>query len=872
MSLSDLIDAWREDPSISANVTAWRTLPARAARTAPLPKALHPALAAALHSQGIEALYTHQAAAWACVQAGGHPAIVTGTASGKTLCYNLPVLDCLLRDANARALYLFPTKALAQDQQTAARQLIAACARASCASHTIPLATYDGDTRASDRPTVRQTARIVLSNPDMLHAGVLPRHTQWAEFFCCLRYVVIDEMHTYRGVFGSHVANVIRRLKRVARFYGASSQFILTSATIGNPAELAEGLIEEQVTLIDDDGAAYGEKHFLVYNPPIVDADLGLRRSVLQEGVLLARELREHDVQSIIFGRTRRTVELMVRYLREANRPSPPAFVPQMAGEGSKPSSQAPPLQTAGAEGEIRGYRSGYLPRQRREIERGLREGEVRAVVATTALELGIDIGGMGAAVLAGYPGTIASTWQQAGRAGRTNEASLAVLIAGAEPLEQFLARHPDYLFGRSPEQARIDPDNLLILLGHIRCAAFELPFRDGDGYGRVSLQRVAEYLDILQESGEVIRSGERMYWMAERCPAGDISLRSTSPERVVLQSPAGKGSLTIGEVDLASAHWMIHPGAVYIHQGQTYLVEELDLESHLCRLREAEVNYYTQARSDTSVQIVEQWQQALVKGATKTCGEILVTSQVTGYRKIDWHTQEQLGIEPLDLPPTELLTTGYWLAPSESTIIALRRQGLWRGDPNQYGPNWAAQRDRARARDGYRCQVCGTPERVGAQGRRQSHHVHHKTPFRAFVSYREANRLDNLATLCARCHLRVEQAVRIRSGLSGLAHVLGHLASLHLMCDRGDMGVQSDPRSPLADGQPAIVLYDQLPGGVGFSQRLYALHDELVARAHEWVSGCACADGCPSCVGPGGEEGAGGKQETLALLRLLIK
>ena len=404
-----------------------------------------------------------------------------------------------------------------------------------------------------------------------------------------------------------------------------------------------------------------------------------------------------------------------------------------------------------------------------------------------------------------------------------------------------------------------------------MRCAAFELPFREGDGYGRVDPQRVSEYLDILQKSGEVIRSGERAYWMADRAPASDISLRSASPERILLQSPAGERFRTIGEVDLASAHWMVHPGAVYLHQGQSYLVEDLDLDGHLCQLLEEEVDYYTQARSETTVQIVEQWQQAQARGATKTCGEILVTSQVTGYRKIDWYTQEQLGIESLDLPPTELLTTGYWLAPSESTIAALRRQGLWRSDPNQYGPNWDAQRDRARARDGYRCQACGTPERVRASERGGSHHVHHKTPFRAFASYREANRLDNLTTLCPRCHLRVEQAVRIRSGLSGLAHVLGHLAPLHLMCDRGDIGVQSDPRSPLAEGQPAVVLYDQVPGGIGFSERLYDLHDELIARANEWVAGCACTDGCPSCVGPGGEEGAGGKPETLALLRLLI-
>jgi DEAD/DEAH box helicase domain-containing protein len=652
----------------------------------------------------------------------------------------------------------------------------------------------------------------------------------------------------------------------------------LTSATIGNPAELAERLIEEPVTLIDDDGAAYGQKHFLVYNPPIVDRDLGLRRSVLQESARLARELLQHDVQSILFARTRRTVEVLLRYLRES-------LAMQASSEGCSLSAGDPELgrPPSPPEGEtlLRGYRSGYLPRQRREIERGLREGEVRAVVATTALELGIDIGGMGAALLAGYPGTVASTWQQAGRAGRTDEAALAVLMASSGPLEQFLARNPDYLFGRSPEHALIDPDNPLILLGHMRCAAFELPFEEGAGLGRVNGARVSEYLEVLLERGELHRSGGRFYWMADGYPARDVSLRSASPEAVVLQARAGdrpstgsgqdeKPAVAVGQVDRASAHWMVHPGAVYLHQGRTYLVEELDLEANRAWLRPTEVDYATEPRSETTVQLVEQLDQAPVRGASKTCGEILVTSQVMGYRKVRWYTQELLGLEPLELPPTELLTTGYWLAPHESTIAALRQRGLWRNDPNQYGPNWAAQRDRARARDGYRCQACGLKEQDAGASARRAHHVHHKTPFRTFPSFREANHLENLVTLCARCHLRVEQAVRVRSGLSGLAYVLGHLAPLYLMCDRGDIGVGSDPRSPLAKDRPAVVLYEQVPGGIGFSERLFALHDELMARAYQWVRDCPCSDGCPSCVGPGGEEGAGGKQQTLALLSQL--
>jgi len=849
MSLSTLLSAWRADPNIASNIAAWRTLPTRPAQFAPFPDDLHPALVDALRARGIGALYTHQATAWQRAQAGQHPVVVTGTASGKTLCYNLPVLDRLLRHPKTRALYIFPTKALAQDQKDALRQLIVALEE----EPTIRIATYDGDTPAQARPAIRATARLVISNPDMLHTGVLPHHTLWADFLRHLQFVVIDEMHAYRGVFGSHVANVLRRLKRIARFYGSSPQFILTSATIANPIELAEQLIEEPVALVDDDGAARGARHFLIYNPPVVNRDLGLRRSALLESVRLAGDLLQHGVQTIVFARARRTVELILSYLRRG---------------------------LAGGEGQIRGYRSGYLPRQRREIERGLREGRVRAAVATNALELGIDIGGMGAAVLAGYPGTIAGTWQQAGRAGRQKEASLAALVTSANPLDQFLARHPDYFFERSPEQALINPDNLLILLGHLRCAAFELPFRVGESFGRVEGARVAEFLQFLQEAGVLHQSGDKYFWMADQYPAEDVSLRSASPEAVVLQARDGDEWTTIGQVDHASAHWMVHPGAVYLHEGQVYLVDELDLTQHIARLRAADVDYYTEPRSETTVRLLGKLDEVEAHGATKAHGEITVTSQVIGFGKVKWFTHEQLGTGEVSLPPTELQTTGYWLALTEDTVARLRDQGLWTNDPNDYGPNWLAQRDRARERDGYRCQNCGASEQGGALMVRQAHHdglskgrvhhVHHKIPFRAFVSYQQANQLSNLVTLCPRCHRRAELAVRMRSGLAGLAFALGHLAPLFLMCDARDLGVHSDPQSPLADGRPTVVIYDQVPAGIGFSQRLFELHDELMSHAYELVAACECADGCPSCVGPAGEDGLGGKRETLALLEAL--
>jgi DEAD/DEAH box helicase domain-containing protein len=833
VSLNSLLSHWRAEPTIGGNVVEWHTLPPRPAQTSPTPGNLHPSLKLALELRGFETLYSHQAAVWKQAAGGKHVTLVTGTASGKTLAYNLPVLDRLIRIPEGRALYLFPTKALAQDQKNELEQI----------NHhlpdgqKVPAATYDGDTTQAARPKVRQNGRVIISNPDMLHTGILPHHTKWAEFFANLQYVVIDEMHIYRGVFGSHVANVLRRLRRVTQFYGASPQFILTSATIANPRELAGKLIESRVELVDQDGSPRGPKHFLIYNPPVVNQELGIRRSVLQESVRLADDLLAYNIQTILFGRSRRAIEVMLNYLR----------------------------QGVDDPDQVRGYRSGYLPRQRREIEAGLRSGEVRAVVATPALELGIDIGGMDAAVLAGYPGTISGTWQQAGRAGRAVETSLAVLATSANPLDQFLARHPEFFFGSSPEQALINPDNLLILLGHIRCAAFELPFHVGEGFGDVPGEQVDDFLHLLEEVNEVHESKGKYFWMADDYPAQSISLRSASPNTVILHAETAEGWKMIGEVDFASADWMVHPEAVYMHEGRNYLVSELDLVQNLAYLRPAEVDYYTQPRRDSEVSLVETFSQESVTGGQKTYGELNIVSQVTGYHKIEWNTHQRLGVGNLDMPENEFQTTGYWLTLGEKIVQQLRESNKWNSDPNRYGPNWEIKRDAARQRDGYECQHCGKPE----AGR--SHDVHHKIPFRAFESYMQANHLENLITLCPACHHRAEAVVRVRTGLSGLAFALAHIAPLFLMCAPHDLGVHADAQSKLAEGQPVVVLYEQVPAGVGFSERLFELHDEIMLRTYQLVRDCECQDGCPSCVGPGGEQGAGSKAETLAILELMI-
>ncbi len=863
-TLSALFDFWKQDPDTAPNFFAWRTTPARPAQTHPFPTDLPAPLRETLSSRGIHSLYSHQLSAWTQTRANKNIILATGTASGKTLAYNLPVLAEMLHNSEARALYLFPTKALAQDQLSVISEQSAVLQKLITDHWSLTTAIYDGDTPQSHRPSIRKNARIVLSNPDMLHTGILPHHSNWSDFFSNLKFIVIDEAHTYRGVFGSHVANVVRRLKRVANFYGSKPKFILASATIGNPKELAEKLIEEPVELIDNDGSSRGERHFIIYNPPVLDAALGLRKSALLESVRLANHLLARDIQSVVFARTRRTVEMILTYLQGGNQNA--ILDTRKSTSYPKGSNELSNIGSA-----IRGYRSGYLPTQRREIEQGLRDGSVKTVVATTALELGIDIGGLGAAILVGYPGTIASARQQSGRAGRGDDPAVSVLVASPNPLDQFLAHHPEYFFGSSPEMALVNPNHLLILLEHLRCALFELPFQKGEGFGSISDELLDEYLRFLLSNNEAHFSNEKYYWMQDAYPAANISLRSASPQSFVLQATSDDGQpTTVGIVDGESAAWMIHPGAIYMHEAQQYFVQELDLENHVAQLVPVGLDYYTEAQQNSEIQILSENAQAAVPGGDKAYGEIQVTTQVVGFRKIRWFTNETLGQEPLEMPPSELQTTGYWLTLSEKTLAHLREVGVWSNDPNDYGPDWPKIRLAVRKRDQFKCQVCGAVEST------REHDVHHKTPFRAFIQngviHREqANRLENLTTLCSSCHKKVEQNVRIRSGLAGLGFVLGNLAPLFLMCDTRDLGIHTDPAWSAVDGKPAVVLYDLVPAGIGFSQRLFEIHDELIQRAYELVNECACEDGCPSCVGPGGENGYGSKQETLAILKELL-
>jgi DEAD/DEAH box helicase domain-containing protein len=637
MNLTQLIDHMRASPLFRERITHWYDVPAKEARTRPFPNWVDPALVSVLRDRGVRELYTHQHEAIEAVRRGEHVVVVTPTASGKTLCYNVPVLNTILEDPNARALYLFPTKALAQDQ------LANIHAVGTALNRDIKTFTYDGDTSPTARKLVRTAGHVVISNPDMLHTGVLPHHTKWVRLFENLRYVVIDELHNYRGVFGSHVANVLRRLMRICAFYGSKPQFILSSATIANPQELAERMTGvSPVRLVDDNGAPQGPKTFIFYNPPLVNKELGLRRSSLLEATDVSSQLLANNIQTIVFGRTRASVEILLSYLRDA------------ATRHGRSAIRDP--QSA-----IRGYRGGYLPNQRREIERGLRDGTVRTVVSTNALELGIDIGALEAAVLVGYPGTVASTWQQAGRAGRRQEQALAVMVASSSPLDQFLVNNPRYFFERPPENGLVNPDNLFILMNHLQCAAFELPFQDDEGYGTHSVAETAEMLGYLEENMVVRHAGGMWHWSSENFPAENISLRTAASENFVIVDETDATPRIIGEMDRFSVLTMLHEEAIYLHEGRQFHVDRLDWDEQKAYVRGVEADYYTDANLAVTLKVLD-----IVSGkardAARNYGEVMVSAQATIYKKIKLHTHENVGWGKIHLPEQELHTSAYWL------------------------------------------------------------------------------------------------------------------------------------------------------------------------------------------------------------------
>lgn len=837
-NIEKLMALWERQEIIGDNISNLHVIKPRIARVEEFPNTLHPYIKNVLNQVGIDSLYLHQKMSWDAFRERKNIVVVTGTASGKSLCYDLPILDSAIREKDSCALFLFPTKALTQDQKESMTKLITGLAEQD-QTIDIPLTIYDGDTPQTYRKNIRERARLLYTNPDMIHRAILPHHTLWARFFQNLKFIVIDEIHIYRGVFGSNVANVIRRIKRVANFYSSFPTFILTSATIANPKQLAEKLIEEDVEIIDQDGSPRDEQFFLFYNPPIIRPELGIRANPMVECDRLAGDLLSYNIQTIIFARSRRSVEFMLKYLTLHY----PNFIDK-----------------------IRGYRSGYLPGDRRRIEKEFREGKTQVVVATNALELGIDIGGVNAIVLIGYPGTIAATRQQAGRAGRKQTKSMAILIASSNPADQFIINNPSYVLEKSTENALINPDNLLILLQHIRCGAFEIPFSENDRFGNLPSETLKGILEVLENAGTLHHAGDRYFWTESQYPAEEVSLRTTSNSRILLKKENGDRPEIIGEIDRPSSYWMVHPKAIYLHEGQTYFVENLDLEQEIAVLRPIETDYYTEPVKDITIEKISIEKQADVAAAEKYYGEIKVTTQVKGFNRIKWDTHEVLENAPLDLPPVELQTTAFWFGLNEETIEKLRELGQWSAEPIKYGPNWERQRFTVRQRDQFRCRVCGRAESGIA------HHVHHIIPFRNFPSYLEANKTENLITLCPSCHQRAEEVVRIRTGLAGLSYVVGHIATILLMCDINDLGVFSEPDSKLTDGKPTVVIYEQIPAGIGLSDTLFEMSDDLFQLAYNHIQSCQCTDGCPSCVGAPGINGAGSKTETLTILSFLNK
>jgi len=783
----EVLDAFASRDHNGEMLTAIRHFPAREAQWAEFPAWVNADLAAAYAAKGIRRLYTHQAEAAEAVHAGKNIVVVTPTASGKTLCYNLPVLNAVLKNSDSRALYLFPTKALAQDQLAELHDLNQRL------ENRFGVFTYDGDTPGDARKAIREKGHIVLTNPDMLHTGILPHHTRWTRLFENLRYIVLDELHTYRGVFGSHLCNVLRRLRRIARFYGRDPQFICCSATIANPDDLASRLLESEVEVLNSNGAPAAEKTFVFYNPPVVNRALGIRRSYINESSRVTQEFLKHDLQTIVFANSRLHTEILLTYLQQAN--------PQLPG---KPET-------------IRGYRGGYLPNERREIERGLRDGKIRGVVSTSALELGIDVGSLDTVVMAGYPGTIAATWQRAGRAGRRSGSSCAVLVASSSPLDQFIVRHPDYFFDNTPEHAFIQPDNLEILINHLKCAAFELPIAASDKFGDVDL---SDLCARLAAAGYLHLAGENYHWTQEAYPADTISLRSVTSDNFVIIDVTGAPTV-IGEVDFPSALVFLHEKAIYLHGGQQHHVEHLDFRERKAYVKRVDVDYYTDAVRYTQVRVLEIAATEPSSPHSHSHGEVLVRSQVVGFKKIKFFTNENIGDGKLELPENEMHTTSYWITLERPLLESL--------------------------------------------------------PFS--ISERQSgmfgllHALESVATLllmCDRRDLGTAIGERPPAAGSGSSDVVAqHAAPLHGTMENCNRSRMEDAISARAKEffEPNLYLFDAYPGGIGFSEPLFRTHGLLVQKTRELIAACPCEQGCPSCVGPAGDLAPRAKEAALEIL-----
>ena len=754
--------------------------PARSGEWASLPPDCNPRLREALRQRGIDRLYSHQREAWDHVQRGEDIVLATPTASGKSLCYNLPVIDAVLT-RGAKALYLFPTKALAQDQVA---ELLAINDSGRLG---LRASTFDGDTPADARRAVRVHGDIVVTNPDMLHQSILPHHTKWAQLFENLAFVVIDELHTYRGVFGAHVANLIARLHRILAFYRSTPRFITCSATIGNPDELASRLIGRRIHPITQSGAPSGERHLLIWNPPIVNADLGLRASARSQSTLLARQAIDLGLKTIVFTNSRLEVEVITKYLKDIY--------------------DADPRHAA----RILAYRGGYLPTERHSLEASLRSGTPDAVVSTSALELGIDIGALDVCILNGYPGSVASALQRFGRAGRRNRTAVGILVASSEMLDQYLARHPDFFLGASAEEAVVDPEQLLIQMEHLRCAAFELPFRTHEQFGAETVESRLAYLEgesVLHEAG-----GE-WHWIADSYPANAISLRAVADGNFTVIDVTGGGKTVIAEVDYSAAAMTLYEGAIYMVQSAPWQVERLDWTGRKAFVRRTRVDYYTDAIDYTRLKVLDCFNQAPSGRGQSQHGEVHVVRHVSGYKKIRYYTHENVGYGPVNLPDQEMHTFSLWWDIPAAVLDE-------------------AFADRQAAIDGF----------IGA-----------------------AYTLQHMAALVSLCSVRdIGRAVGDGNG-TWSAVIESHRQAALPDSGAGAEGAEATPGRPF---RPTLFLYDNTAGGSGLAPALFERRSEIVDRALSLIVRCECSDGCPACVGPilrsdpDGKSGTGGSDVT---------
>ena len=836
---NSFLEKWIEQKSNKSNITHIHKIPKSEGVFVDFPPELNPEIRNALLNIGIKSLYSHQAECFDAINNNENLLINSGTASGKTLAFFLPILNNFIQsNGSGNCLFLYPTKALCNDQLQQYNGILSRLKETKFPSKLLPeISVYDGDTPKSKRKEIRTNVNFLLSNPDMLHFAILPYHTQWEDFYKNLKYVVFDEIHYYRGVFGSHVANIIRRLKRIAQFYGRKLQFISTSATIGNPLDFVERMIEEKISIVNENSSPRGEKSLIFYNPPIENQKLGLRKSAFEETIRIAHDFAGKDIQTLVFQISRRSVEKALK-----------AFHETYFGEKI----------------QINAYRSGYLSKDRRLIETQLRSGELKLLFSTNALELGMDIGGINNVILSGYPGSIASTLQQIGRAGRKTNQSSAIFIANSSPIDQYLINHPEFILLRSPESALIDPNNQLILFNHLRCSSSELLFEKGDRFGSLDWDLIEPFITEINNNGELFNSENKYYWVSSQAPNMEISLRNMSGNIIKLIDEST--NKIIGQVDFTSSLWMVHEGAIYMQQGKEYFVNQLDLQNNSAFLVERSLNYYTNARREIEIEICDILDSTRKKSIDISFGNIEVDDKVVGFDEFLWNANEKIGSKDLLLPAINLHTQAFWFCLSDNLINQLRNDDLWLSDKNDYGDKWKEIQVIVRKRDQFRCQACGASET------NKTHHVHHLKPFRLFNSPIEANHLSNLITLCPKCHMRVETNVRVRSGLSGLRNLAKNMAPLFLMCDYSDIEVHVDPASKLVQGKPVFLLYENIPYGIGLSRHMYDIFSTFFTHIYHQVLDCPCESGCPSCVGPEVELGYGGKNETIALLKAIIE